>query len=73
MELRNNLRKLRFNHDQLTQDELALKVGVSRQTINSIELGKFNPSVKLALCIAVFFKCKVEDVFYINHNNDEEK
>jgi putative transcriptional regulator len=69
MKLENNLKKLRFNHDQLTQDELATEVNVSRQTINAIELGKFNPSVKLALCIAEFFKCKVEDVFYINHNN----
>ena len=68
MKLENNLKRLRFNHNQLTQDELATKVNVSRQTINAIELGKFNPSVKLALCIAEFFKCRVEDVFYINHN-----
>jgi putative transcriptional regulator len=66
MELQNNLKKLRFNNNQITQDELAKKVEVSRQTINAIELGKFNPSVKLALTIAEFFNCKVEDIFYFN-------
>lgn len=66
MELKNNLKKLRFNCGQITQEELAKKVEVSRQTINAIELGKFNPSVKLALIIAEFFQCKIEDVFYIN-------
>lgn len=73
MELHNNLKTLRFNHNQITQEELALKVEVSRQTINAIEQGKFNPSVKLALSIAEFFKCKVEDVFYINHIKNKEK
>ena len=67
MELQNNLKKLRFNNGQITQEELAIKLEVSRQTINAIELGKFNPSVKLALRIAEFFNCKVEDVFFINH------
>jgi putative transcriptional regulator len=49
----------------ITQQELADKMNVSRQTINAIENGKFNPSVKLALLIADFFKCKVEDIFYL--------
>ncbi|MGZ3919867.1 MAG: helix-turn-helix transcriptional regulator [Bacteroidia bacterium] len=65
MTLLNNLKALRFNKNQITQEELAEKVDVSRQTIHSIENGKFNPSVKLALQIAKFFDCKVEDVFYI--------
>lgn len=65
MTLLNNLKAMRFNKNQITQEELAEKVDVSRQTIHSIESGKFNPSVKLALQIAKFFDCKVEDVFYL--------
>jgi len=56
---------MRFNKNQITQEELAKKMDVSRQTINAIENGKFNPSVKLALLIADFFECNVEDVFHI--------
>ena len=65
MELKNNLKHYRFNNDQLTQDSLAQKLQVSRQTVNAIENGKFNPSVKLALQIADYFECKVEDIFYL--------
>jgi len=62
--LMNNLKVLRFNKNQITQEELAEKVNVSRQTIHAIENGKFNPSVKLALHLAEFFECQVEDIFY---------
>lgn len=62
----NNLKKVRFNNDQMTQEELAKKLEVARQTIISIESGKFNPSVKLALKMANVFNCKVEDLFYFN-------
>ena len=65
MILENNLKIKRFNKNQLTQEELAARVNVSRQTIHAIENGKFNPSVKLALRIAQFFDCKVEDIFYL--------
>ena len=65
MKLSNNLKTMRFNKDQITQEELAMQVSVSRQTIHAIENGKFNPSVKLALHIAVFFKCRIEDIFYL--------
>ena len=65
MTLKNNLRTMRFNKNQVTQEELAGQVNVSRQTIHAIENGKFNPSVKLALSIAKFFECSVEDVFYL--------
>ncbi len=54
---------------ELTQQELAEKVSVSRQTIISIEKGKFNPSMKLALLIARVFKVNVEEIFYL----EEEK
>jgi putative transcriptional regulator len=69
MKLKNNLKNFRFNHGQITQDELAKNLQVSRQTINAIENGKFNPSVKLALQIAEFFKCRIEEIFYL----EEEK
>jgi putative transcriptional regulator len=65
MILRNNLKAMRFNKNQVTQEELAEQVNVSRQTIHAIENGKFNPSVKLALLIANFFGCHIEDIFYI--------
>ena len=65
MKLVNKLKIMRFNNNQITQKELAEEMNVSRQTINAIENGKFNPSVKLALLISDYFKCNVEDVFYL--------
>ena len=65
MNLANNLKSLRFHKNQITQEELAEKVDVSRQTIHAIENGKFNPSVKLALSLARFFECSVENIFYL--------
>lgn len=65
VELENNLRKLRFAKGEMTQEELADKLGVSRQTVYAIEKGKFNPSVQLALQIAAFFGVRVEEVFNI--------
>ena len=63
--LGNNLRKLRFLHNELSQQDLANAVGVTRLTIHSIETGKFNPSVSLALKIAKFLNKKPEEVFYL--------
>jgi putative transcriptional regulator len=68
-ELQNNLRRCRFEHDEISQQELANAIGVTRLTIHSIEKGKFNPSVLLALKIAKFFNKPVEEIFYIS---DEE-
>ena len=65
-ELQNNLRRYRFEHDEISQQELANAVGVTRLTIHSIEKGKFNPSVLLALKIAKFFNKPVEEIFYIS-------
>jgi putative transcriptional regulator len=71
--LENNLRKLRFFADELSQEELANRVGVSRQTIHAIEKGKFNPSVKLALRLARFFQKPLEEVFYLTEvKNDQQ-
>lgn len=65
MKLGNHLRKYRFDHNEITQQNLANAVGVTRLTIHSIEKGKFNPSTLLALKIVRFFKVKFEDIFYL--------
>lgn len=65
MKLENNLRKFRFEHDEITQQDLANAVGVTRLTIHSIETGKFNPSTLLALKIARFFDANVEELFFL--------
>lgn len=65
MKLENNLRRFRFEHDEITQQDLANAVGVTRLTIHSIETGKFNPSTLLALKIARFFDANVEELFFL--------
>lgn len=62
MSVINNVQKLRMNRS-LTQEELAGKVGVSRQTIIAIEKGNYTPSVLLALRLARIFKVPIEDIF----------
>jgi putative transcriptional regulator len=59
----NNIRKLRFNHNEMTQQELADKVKVTRQTINAIESAKYSPTLELAFRIAYVFDVTIEEVF----------
>ncbi|MGE5294626.1 MAG: helix-turn-helix transcriptional regulator [Solirubrobacterales bacterium] len=59
----NRIRRLRFDHAEMTQQQLADKVGVTRQTIIAIEAGKYSPSLPLAFRIARAFGTTVEDVF----------
>ena len=61
--IENNIRKLRFNASEMTQQDLADKVGVSRQTINAIEAGKYSPTLELAFKIAGVFNVSLDDVF----------
>jgi putative transcriptional regulator len=68
MELGNNIRRMRFEKGDISQEALANGVGVTRQTIHSIEKGKFVPSALLAFKIAVFFQVRVDEVFYIIEN-----
>ena len=68
MELGNNIRRCRFDKNEMSQEELAQAVGVTRQTIHAIEKGKFIPSALLAFRIAGFFGKNVEEVFYIIDN-----
>lgn len=63
--IRNHLRRQRLLHGEMTQQDLADRVGVTRQTIFSIEKGRYNPSVGLALRLARVFGLKVEDLFTI--------
>ena len=65
MKLANNLKRCRFNHNSMSQAELAQLVDVTRQTIISIEKGKFIPSTYLALRIAKVFDLRVEDIFIL--------
>ena len=59
----NQIRRLRFEANEMTQDELAKAVSCSRQTINALEKGKYTPSLALAFKLARVFKVNVEDVF----------
>jgi putative transcriptional regulator len=59
----NTIRKLRFEHGEMTQQELAERVGVTRQTVNAIELGKYSPSLEVAFRIAAVFGVPLEQVF----------
>jgi len=70
VKLGNHIRRLRFEHDGISQQTLANEVGVTRLTIHSIENGKFNPSTLLALKIARYFNLPVEEVFFLV--DDEE-
>jgi putative transcriptional regulator len=66
----NNIRKLRFFHDEMTQKELADKVGVTRQTIVAIENAKYSPSLELAFRIAYVFGSPLEEVFSYDPKDD---
>ena len=61
--VRNNIRKLRFEHGEMTQQHLAEKVGVTRQTIVAIEKEKYSPSLEAAFRIATVFGQPLESVF----------
>jgi putative transcriptional regulator len=60
--MRNNLKVYRARHD-MTQEDLAARLGVTRQTIISIEKGRYDPSLELAFRISEFFQASIEDIF----------
>jgi len=70
MKLGNNLRKCRFEKDEISQETLANSVGVTRQTIISIEKGKYVPSTLLALKLVKYFNKSFEEVFYLIEQYD---
>lgn len=61
----NNIRRLRFDADEMTQAQLAEKVGVTRQTIVAIEKAKYSPTLELAFLIARVFGKHIDEVFTI--------
>ncbi|QZP38810.1 helix-turn-helix transcriptional regulator [Halobaculum magnesiiphilum] len=61
--MNNDVRARREEHG-LSQAGLAEAVGVTRQTINSIERGRYDPSLELAFALADFFECRIEDLFH---------
>lgn len=69
----NNIRKLRFHADEMTQQELADKTGVTRQTIVAIENGKYFPTLELAFRIARVFNLPLEDIFTFTLEGDPVK
>jgi len=71
-DITNNIRKIRFNHNEMTQQELAKRTGVTRQTIVSVENGKYSPSLELAFRIAKVFEANLEDIFAYVIKEDEK-
>ena len=65
LKITNNIRRLRFENDEMTQKELAEKVGVTRQTIIAIENAKYSPSLELAILISRTLGRKLEEVFVV--------
>ena len=68
--MKNRLEEIRKQRG-LRQEELAEAMGVSRQTISSLENGRYNPSVILAIKLARYFEMKVEDIFIYDEEKDE--
>ena len=73
LEIKNNIRRLRFFANEMTQQDLAERAGVSRQTIIAIEAGKYSPSLELAFRIADAFGVAIGEVFsYQKEGNQNE-
>ena len=74
--MKNKLKVFRAVHD-LTQEDLAREIGVTRQTINAIEKKKYNPSLELAFKLSRLFEVKIEDLFIYgdtkNKKNEEKQ
>jgi putative transcriptional regulator len=62
--IRNEIRRLRFEHGEMTQQELAEKIKLTRQTVNAIEQGKYSPSLEAAFRISAVFGKPLESVFH---------
>ena len=62
-QIKNQIRTLRFHQDEMTQQQLAEQIGVTRQTVNAIEGGKYSPSLEVAFKIAQVFGKPLDEVF----------
>ena len=67
--IKNRIRRLRFDHDEMTQEELANRAGCTRQTIIALEQNKYIPSIELAFRVAKAFGVPLEEVF--QYENDK--
>ena len=65
--IKNTIRRWRFERDEMTQEELAVKAGVTRQTIIAIEAGKYNPSLQLAFRLAHALNVSITELFIYTH------
>lgn len=65
LNIQSNVRKLRFNHDEMTQQALAEAIGVSRQTVVAMEKGKYSPSLELAFRLSEIFEVAIEEIFFV--------
>ena len=72
-QVRNNIRKFRFHNNEMTQEQLAEKVGVTRQTIIAIEGAKYPPSLELAFRIALVFGVPLGDIFSYEPEEDSNQ
>ena len=70
--IQNHIRRLRFENDEMTQQELARRSGCTRQTIHAIEAAKYGPSLELAFKIAEVFGVGIEQVFQYEDSSKEE-
>lgn len=72
-QVRNNIRKLRFHNNEMTQEQLAEKAGVTRQTIIALESAKYSPSLELAFRIALVFGVPLGEVFSYDLEDDSNQ
>jgi len=66
--IRNEIRRLRFEHGEMTQQQLAEKIKLTRQTVNAIEQGKYSPSLEAAFRISAVFGKPLENVFHYSED-----
>jgi putative transcriptional regulator len=71
--IRNNIRTLRFQHGEMTQDDLGTRVGLTRQTIIAIEQSRYSPSLEAAFKIAQVFRVPLEEVFQYGVETDAKE
>jgi len=66
LSISNDVRKLRFLNDEMTQKDLATKVGVSRQTIVAIEKGQYSPTLELCFKLSIVFNTPIDEIFKVD-------
>ena len=71
--IKNRIRRLRFDHDEMTQEELANRAGCTRQTIIALEQNKYVPSIELAFRVAKAFSVPLENVFQYEDSREGQK